>query len=400
MWYDGGMMGEKSSVFPGLEVPTPHGPAWVLKRFYAADAMHGHYPLGAWRTIPGEVYRHGLDVDPGAHPAFLDTETTGLAGGAGTLAFLIGLGLWEEDGLTLELIFLRSPDEEAAALHYLGERLAAASALVTFNGKGFDGPVLETRYLLNRLPARWSVLPHLDLLPVARLLWRDHLPSRRLGALETALLGVQRSVEDVPSWLIPQLYRDYLTYGFADLLQPVFYHNRMDVLSLVTLLTCVGERLARPTTLTLSAAEWIGLGRLWAKAGESEAARMAWLRALELDALPEEVSTPVWRELGAAYKEQGDWASACALWQAWAERDPWALEPLIELAKYHEWHTHALAEAHRLTQKAVERARRRPGGGASPYLVAELKRRLQRLEHKLRNPAQSPKPEAKSREES
>ncbi len=390
------MTGKKGGVFPGEEVPTPHGATWVLKRLYAGEETHGHYRLGAWRSIPGEVYQQALDVDPGAHPAFLDTETTGLAGGAGTLAFLIGLGLWEEDGLTLELLFLRSPDEEAAALHYLDERLAKASALVTFNGKGFDGPVLESRYLLNRLPARWNTLPHLDLLPVARLLWRDHLPSRRLGALETALLGVRRSVEDVPSWMIPQLYRDYLTYGFADLLQPVFYHNRMDVLSLVTLLACVGERLARPAALTLSAAEWIGLGRLWAKAGESEAARKAWLRALNQDDLPEELSTPVWRELGAAYKAQGDWPNACALWQTWAERDPWALDPLIELAKYYEWHTQALEEAYRLTQEAIERARRRPGGGASPYLVAELKRRLQRLEHKLHNLTHSPKANANS----
>ncbi len=376
------MVGEYTKMLPGTEVVTSYGPFWLFKRCFTVTELHGTYQLNAWRTVQGDLYARGLGVDPGPHPAFLDTETTGLAGAAGTLAFLIGLGLWEDEGLTLELLFLRSPEEEAAALEYLRQRLRSASALVTFNGKGFDVPILEMRYLLNRLPADWSARPHLDLLPVARLLWRDHLPARNLGTLETHLLGVQRGVEDIPSWLIPQLYRDYLTYGFGSLLQPVFYHNQMDVLSLVTLLACIGERLDRPEALALSAAEWIGLGRLWARAGARDTARRAWLCALEREEVPEAVATPIWRELAAECKHRGAWSEACTIWQTWAERDPWALDPLIELAKYHEWHSRTLPEAYQLTRQALERARRRPGG-AAPYVVAELQRRLQRLEHKL-----------------
>lgn len=368
----------KPFALPGLEITTPHGPTWCLRHRYTGQDRHGAYRLESWHTIPDDLYQRVSGVAPGARPVFLDTETTGLAGGAGTFAFLIGLGVWEDDGLTLELIFLRTPEEEAAALAYVEQRLASASALVTFNGLGFDVPVLENRCLLNRVSASWRSLPHLDLLPVARMLWRDHLPSRRLGALEEALLDVQRTVEDVPSWLIPQLYRDYLRWGHASLIQPVLYHNRIDVLSLVTLLACAGERLARPESLTLSAAEWAGLGRLWARAGDPERARQAWLRALEAD-LPPEQAAALWRGLATERKQAGDWEQACALWQAWAERDPWTLEPLIELAKYCEWHVYDYAKAIHWTRQALERAQRLPGGGASLATRAELQQRLQRL---------------------
>ncbi len=352
----------------------------MLPRRYAAEECHGHYALGLWRAVSPSLYAHLLGVDPGPRPAFLDTETTGLAGGAGTFAFLIGLGVWEQDGLTLELIFLRTPEEEPAALAYLEERLRDASALVTFNGLGFDVPVLESRCLLNRVTASWRSLPHLDLLPKARLLWRDHLPSRQLGVIEQAMLGVRRTQQDVPSWLIPMLYRDYLRWGSADFITPVLYHNRMDVLSLVTLLACMGERLARPEQVTISAAEWVGLGRLYARAGESERALQAWLRALESDALPADVTLYLWRSLSAHYKQTAAWDKACALWQRWAERDPHALEPLIELAKYYEWHARDLERARAFTQSALSRAQRQR---APEHSLSELQQRLQRLERKI-----------------
>lgn len=374
----------KALALPGVEVATPYGTIWVISRRLGTTEKHGTYPLGAWRTVSDSCYQRYIGIAPGAHPAFLDTETTGLAGGAGTFAFLIGLGVWENEGLTVELIFLRTPEEEAAALAYLEQRLTSATALVTFNGLGFDVPILESRCLLNRVSASWRSLPHLDLLPVARTLWRDALPSRRLGVLEETFLGVHRTVEDVPSWLIPQLYRDYLFWGNAALMQPVFYHNRVDVISLVTLLGCIGERLARPESTLSSAAEWIGLGRLRAQAGDETGARAAWQHALD-DDLPPDVAASLWRELATQHKQRGEWEAACALWQTWAERDPWTVEPLVELAKYHEWHTHKLDEALTLTRRALERARRRPGGGAALGTLAELQKRLQRLDHKRKN---------------
>ncbi len=374
---------------PGQEVTTPHGVIWCWRHRHIRGERHGAYALESWLGIPSELYQRLLGVNPGPRPAFLDTETTGLAGGAGTFAFLIGLGLWEDDGLTLDLVFLRTPEEEPAALAYVDQRLSSASALVTFNGLGFDLPILESRCLLNRVPASWRSLPHLDLLPVARTLWRAALPSRRLGVLEETFLGVQRTVEDVPSWLIPQLYRDYLRWGHASLIQPVLYHNRMDVLSLVTLLACMGERLNRPESLTLSAAEWIGLGHLWAQAGERESAQKAWLRALEED-LSGEQTTALWRRLATERKQAEDWEGACAFWYAWAERDPWTTEPLVELAKYHEWHTRNLDEAYMLTQRALERAQRLPGGGAPLRTLSGLRQRLERLQRK-RLSAKAPK---------
>lgn len=379
----------KSLALPGVEVSTPHGPAWVLAHRMNESENHGTYALRTWCDIGDGCYQSYTGVAPGAHPAFLDTETTGLAGGAGTLAFLIGLGLWEDDGLSVELVFLRTPEEEPAALAYVEQRLAPATALVTFNGLGFDVPILESRGLLNRISASWRRLPHLDLLPVARTLWREALPSRRLSILEETFLGVHRSVEDVPSWMIPQLYRDYLLWGNAALMQSVFYHNRMDVLSLVTLLGCIGERLSRPESTLSSAAEWVGLGRLRAQAGDTAGARAAWQRALE-DDLPPDVAAFLWHELATQHKQRAEWEAACALWHTWAERDPWAVEPLIELAKYNEWQAHNLDEALALTRRALERARQRPGG-APLATLAELQKRLQRLDHKRKNALIHPK---------
>ena len=232
---------------PGAEIATEHGALWVEQRTYPGEHRHGSYPLAALAKLSAEAPALLGTPELGAHPAFLDTETTGLSGGAGTLAFLIGVGVWRDDHLALHLIFMRDPAEEPAALRYLAEILATATGLVTFNGLGFDVPILESRFVLNRLSPGWMALPHLDLLPVARQLWRDHLPSRRLIALEEEILAVARAETDLPSWMIPGLYRQYLRTGDAREMARIFYHNRVDVLSFVTLLAHTGRMLTART---------------------------------------------------------------------------------------------------------------------------------------------------------
>lgn len=372
------------SALPGEEVITAHGPVWVEKQKYPSFHPHGRYALGEMQRLPVEALPLFGIPDLGARPAFLDTETTGLAGGAGTLVFLTGIGVWEADALTLHLVFLRSPDEEPAAMHYIADVLAGATGIVSFNGNGFDLPLLETRFILNRMAPRWRALPHLDLLTVARQLWRDHLESRRLGVLETEILRVQRAEADIESSLIPWLYRQYLDTGDAADMARVFYHNRIDVLSLVSLLAHVTRMVTSPEQMALAPGEWAGVGRVYDYAGRETDAFAAWERALaDAERLDEACAARLWYEMALRHKRCGAWDRAFALWNDWAKYQPLAVEPLIERAKYHEWTAGDLQAALSETDAALHRAERHPKSLKRAELLAELRHRKDRLERKL-----------------
>lgn len=380
-----------SSALPGDELLTPYGPVWVEKRVYPAFHPHGRYALGEMQRLSVEGLALFGVPGLGARPAFLDTETTGLAGGAGTLVFLTGIGVWENDALTLHLVFLRSPDEEPAAMHYIEDVLDGATGIVSFNGNGFDLPLLETRFILNRMAPRWRALPHLDLLTVARQLWRDHLESRRLGVLETEILRVQRAEVDIESALIPWLYRQYLDTGDTSDMARVFYHNRIDVLSLVSLLVHVTRMVTSPEQMALAPGEWAGVGRVFDRAGREVEAFTAWERALlqETGMLDETCAARLWCEMALRHKRRAAWQEALTLLDAWAQRQPLTVEPLVERAKYHEWTTGDLCAALSDTDAAFRRAERHPKGFKRAELLSELRHRKERLERKLANGRES-----------
>lgn len=187
---------------------------------------------------------------------FLDTETTGLAGGAGTLPFLIGLAFFEGGALVVEQLHLAAPGQERPLLERLRERLAQASALVTFNGKSFDWPLVKARLVLNRLPAP-AALPHLDLLHCARRVFRFELDSVRLGTLERHALGVARQ-GDIDGAEIPQAWFDFLRTGRLATLARVLDHNAQDVASMATLAELLGQAWKQERALGPAAA--LGLG--------------------------------------------------------------------------------------------------------------------------------------------
>jgi hypothetical protein len=368
---------------PGEVHNTEHGPVWAVRRRYPGETRHGSYALAALTQIPPETLQLFCEPSLGPHPAFLDTETTGLAGSAGTLAFMVGLGIWQEEHLALHQVFLRDPDEESAAMRYLDALLQRATGLVTFNGLTFDLPLLESRFILQRLPPRWRQLPHLDLLRVARRLWRDHLPSRRLSYLEEHVLDIHRTDDDIPGHLIPFVYRQYLRSGQTHQIRQIFYHNEVDILSLVTLLTHTGRLLHEPETLTSAATEWVGIGRVYDEAECIDEAEAAWQRALEEDTLPDDVAARLWREMALRHKRAERWAPALAIWEDWAQRQPWAVEPLVERAKYYEWRNKALGRALDATECALKRAAQWPKGFARQRTLADLRHRQARLQRKL-----------------
>ncbi|MEK6665539.1 MAG: ribonuclease H-like domain-containing protein, partial [candidate division NC10 bacterium] len=220
----------------GREEVTPHGRLLVARREYQLHVRHGELPLGSALEAPPDVLRLLSRQSPSESAPkrllYLDTETTGLAGGTGTYAFLVGAGFFDGDRFVLAQYFMRDLDEEPALISAMAALLADFDGVVTYNGRGFDLPLLETRFVLSRRP--WPQhLSHLDLLPPARRLWSSRLPDCRLGTIEARVLGLER-VDDVPGALIPSLYFHYLRSRRAEALQPVFEHNRLDVLSLVT----------------------------------------------------------------------------------------------------------------------------------------------------------------------
>lgn len=257
---------------------------------------------------------------------FLDTETTGLAGGTGTYAFLVGIAWWDAGGLQVEQFFMRDLDEEHSLLLELSERMRKRPVLVTFNGKSFDWPLLETRYRMTRCIRAYSPPVHLDLLHPARQLWRLRLGSVRLKDLEQHVLRTAghrldwSRHDDIDSSLIPEMYFDYLRGGGAEPLGGVFRHNQMDLRGLATLagrilalLDCAHGFSNGTHPDTRDAIETFGLSRMLRRRGHSHRARELYETALRFG-LPPSVERLARRELAQLAKRDLDYARAVSLW--------------------------------------------------------------------------------------
>jgi uncharacterized protein YprB with RNaseH-like and TPR domain len=213
----------------------------------------------------------------------LDTETTGLAGGAGTLAFLIGVAFWEGGVLRVEQLLLDRPGDERPLLERLDGLLKGAGVLVTFNGRTFDVPLLRTRYLMNRMSSRALEVPHLDLLPPARRLFGARSADCRLQTLEWQVLARRRDrADDLPGPEIPLRYQSWLRTGDAGALRAVVEHNRRDVVSTAALLGVVLPRLADPLGFAEDGWELLAAAELWHRAGDPDRADAALERGIVL----------------------------------------------------------------------------------------------------------------------
>src|SRR5437867_5296607 len=233
---------------------------------------------------------------------FLDTETTGLAGGTGTYAFLIGLAWWDAGGLQVEQFFMRDFAEEHSLLHELAARVAERPVLVTFNGKSFDWPLLENRFTMTRSIAAPRLAAHLDLLHPARALWKLRLGSVRLVELERLVLDAPRlgwhRQNDVASALIPQFYFDYLRGGPAEPLAGVVRHNQMDLRGLAALFCKINTLLSEPPGAAheIDSLDLFGLSRFLQRRGRDDRAHSACAKALSMG-LPAEFRPKARRDL-------------------------------------------------------------------------------------------------------
>ena len=377
----------------GQWIRTPHGNCFLVQTTHSLQQKHGGLPLGECLTLPaGSLAACGRDpllaqLDL-RRAAFVDTETSGLAGGTGTFAFLLGIGTFDDVGFTVSQFFMQSPAAEKALLHAASELLDRCTGLVSYNGRAFDLPLMNTRFLLNHQLPCLRDAPHLDLLFPVRRVWRARLGSCTLGNVEKEALGVHRQELDVPGWLVPALYRDFLRTGSAVELRRVFYHNLEDILSLVTLVA----RLCRlfvssqvPITVLdeLPAIDRSSLGRVYEQLGWLGASEEAYRRALEASLPPEDRDIALGR-LALLLKRQQRREDAARVWQLWSEEaSDSRLTPFIELAKHHEWHTRDLSSAADWTRQALQRAESWPQSPQRSAILSEVQHRLNRLQRKL-----------------
>jgi uncharacterized protein YprB with RNaseH-like and TPR domain len=211
---------------------------------------------------------------------FLDLETTGLAGGAGTYAFLVGCGWFDGAIFRLRQFFLSNFGAERALLESVAELVAGTACVVTYNGKSFDLPLMETRFVLQRMQTPFADLPHVDMLHPARRLWREDDVECRLTNLERTLCGHERE-GDVPGFEIPSRYFHYVRSGDARSLEAVLEHNRLDIISLAMFTARASQLLDDGPAEALTAREALGMGRLYERAGMTDEALEAFARAAD-----------------------------------------------------------------------------------------------------------------------
>ena len=267
---------------------------------------------------------------------FFDCETTGLAGGAGTYAFLIGLGYLSGGQFRVEQYFMEDFHQERAVLAAVAEKMNGFEFLVSYNGKCFDLPLLETRWTVNRIDfdsGRWF---HLDLLYPCRRLWKRRIGDCSLGNIEQQILGVGREI-DVPSFLIPQIYFDYLSTGQAEPLIPVLHHNSHDIVSLFKLALVIDGALEALDPVALDdPIDLYSLGRVHQSLGDHHAGVRCFEQALAGDASLE-FRQGILVNLAFAHKRSGSADEAAGIWQnLTGERYPFSLLAHEELAKHWE----------------------------------------------------------------
>ena len=338
-------------------------------KYCVGDVAHTDLsPLG--------LFLQGANIPPASSVVYLDTETTGLAGGTGTCAFLIGIGAADGSGFRVMQFFLRDLTEEKAVLAALAEALEPYELLVTYNGKTFDVPLLETRCTLARMKSPFSRMVHLDLLHPARRLWKLRLESCQLKNLERELLGIERN-GDVPGSEIPQIYFDYLRTRNAGGLQPVFFHNALDIVTLAGLTIEVGQVIARAGDgANCDSRDLFSLSRVLERAGASELARATCLQAIACG-LPESVEPQALWQLAAQHKRERRYDDAVEVWMKIIRLESrYAVEAYEELAIHYEHHARDAGRALEFAEAAFRHLQKNSGPHSRQKRLSHRRERL------------------------
>ena len=371
------------SLVPGREVETIYGKVFSSNHQYSDQHTHGAVPLK-----PFSSFQVLCDWAQAGHLAesdisgfiFLDTETTGLSGGTGTIPFMIGAGRFNGNQFLLEQFFLRSPAEEKAQLAALSKFVDGAKAVVSYNGKSFDLPIINTRFILNRLDNPFDGIDHIDLLHITRRVWKRRLKQCNLGNIEKEILEFNRSNEDIPGYLVPEFYRNYVVHGDASQVANIFYHNEIDVVSLSALFTTLAAILEHPTSELLSHTEDIySIARLMESLNREALAEQLYASEHILTSNEELVLSLISR--GRIYKRNKNFAEALPLWEQAANHG--SPEAALELAKYYEHIAKDYHQALDLTVRLLTEIQSSPPGESVQQDILRLEHRKSRLLQKI-----------------
>ncbi len=316
--------------------------------------------------------------------AFIDTETTGLAGGTGTLPFMIGVGRFSNEGFLTTQVFIRNPAEERAQLDIFDKLMTGVKTIVSYNGKAFDAPILNTRFTMNGMPSPLHDMTHIDLLPLSRRFWRRRLDSRGLKDIEYEILHYSREQLDVPGWEIPVLYFNYLRTGDPDPLVGVFYHNVIDIESLAALFLYFNNLSDEPGSNNhLHPVDLFSMAMQIEEAGEIDLAINMYERLL-LEELPEHIRPELQLRYARILKRRGDFSHTVDVLNAANNAND--LEVMIQLAKVLEHQQRNYATALEWTLNALDSLGDKPFSDSlseNKSKKEDLLRRRDRLKKKI-----------------
>ncbi len=378
-----------------LERPCsrPHGagtgrPEPVQRREnpYLLASRYGQIPIALGLQIPGSVLAllsrdaafEKIDL---SSAVFLDLETTGLAGGTGTVPFLVGLGYFRDERFMVTQFFLGDLAEEGRLVRQVGRFFADMDfrSLVTYNGKAFDVPLLETRFALQRTSLPIGDMPHLDFLFSARHLWKHKYDSCRLFDLAREVAQAPRS-EDIPSAEIPLRYFEYLRTEDFSLIEPILYHNQEDILSLLSVVVAGAVLIERNRGAgargKADPMDLYGIAKLFERAGDAETSAQLLERALA-GRLSAEVSHAARKKLARHFKRNQAWDKAVSLWQGMGRSDE--AFSFRELSMYYEHKAKNYEQAIRAAEEGLAVSM-----GSAPADRQDFEKRIARLKGKLR----------------
>lgn len=337
------------------------------------------YPLSDFflpAIIPGEAlsFMQGKEYPDCKREeiCFLDTETTGLSHGAGTVAFLVGIGFFEEDAFVVRQYLMRDYDEEGFVLSRTGRDMQRSKALCTFNGASFDIPLLDVRFTMQRMRGEMPDRPHIDLLPASRRVWKLRLKKCNLGCLEAAVLGVER-VDDLPGALVPERYFSFLKTKDFSLLEDILEHNEQDIVSLAHILHKLLSLHETPLAARDSE-DLFSLGRIYEKRGRAEGARMCY-RAADSG----KISALARERMAETFRKEGNFDEAARVYERMITSHQGGIRPLIAMAKIYEHRKRDIPKAIEYTRKAIILAAENESAD-----MASLQKRYQRLMMKAR----------------
>lgn len=367
--------------------PLKREPLQLFENPYPLSTKYGKVILSSGLEINGEILSclskdkafKTLDLSTAL---FIDLETTGLSGGTGVVPFLVGLGYYREDKFWISQFFLGDLAEEERMIEELGQFFSQMNfqSVVTFNGKSFDMPILETRFILYRQPLQLSSLPHLDFLYSARSLWRHKHESCKLYYLSRQVVEADRS-EDIPSAEIPGRYFQYIRTGNFDLMESVLYHNQEDILSLLGVVIVGAFIFSEGKKEELAdAMDLYGAGKIMESLGEIEKSVHFYKRALE-GKLSDEILLMAKKKLSYYFKKKEDWEKALSFWKDIASSQAVSspqLYSLRELAMYLEHKEKKYEDAKKMAEEGFVLSL-----DFSSYYKKDFAHRLERLRGKI-----------------